>query len=158
VGLDGRCERNDFDNGLLHLEIGSAHTGSIGFRSRIAADVSRHLDRDRQITLGADTGLRGWNPDYFDGTSRVVANVEYRRQLTGEVLHLFVLGATAFVDGGKTWNPRVGPSTQGWRGDIGVGLVAEVTRAAILHVVRLEIAYPDDRSGPVILATGQSLF
>jgi hypothetical protein len=157
-GLTGRFEHGDLDNGVLHLEIGSARTGAVGFRGRIAADVSRNLDRDRQLTLGADTGLRGWDPDFFDGTSRLVGNFEYRHQLTGEVLHLFVLGATAFADVGRTWYPRIGASTDGWRGDVGLGLQAEITRAAILHVVRLEVAYPDDGSGPVFLATGQSLF
>ena len=87
--------------------------GKAGLRLRAAADFGHNLDGERQLTLGADTGLRGYDPNTFDGTSRAVANVEWRHRLTGEFLHIAVLGMTAFVDGGKTWGARVGPSTDG---------------------------------------------
>ena len=156
--VDGRLDHGNPRNTVFHLEVGTARTGAVGWRGRIAADVGHELDRDRQLTLGADVGLRGWNPDFFDGTSRVVGNAEFRRKLTGEVLHLAVFGVGVFADAGKTWDPRVGPSTGGWRADVGAGLTAEITRAAILRIVRLEVAFPDDGSGPVFLATGGSLF
>jgi hypothetical protein len=158
VGLTGRIEMGGFDNGVLHIEGGTARTGPIGFRGRVAVDVSRHLDRDQQLTLGADAGLRGWDPDYFDGRGRAVMNLEYRHILTDEVLHLAVLGMTVFADAGTTWNPRVGASTRGVRSDAGVGLLAEVTRAAILRVIRVELAFPDRGKGPVLVVTGASLF
>jgi len=102
--------------------------------------------------------LRGYDPDTFDGTSRAVVNLEWRKRLTGEVLHLAVLGVTVFADAGKTWGARVGPDTGGWRGDVGVGILGEITRAAILRVVRLEVAFPDRGNGPTVLLTGVSLF
>jgi len=87
-----------------------------------AARRSRPRPRARRRAPAHPGGrhrLRGYDPTVFDGTSRVVANVEWRRRLTGEFLHVAVLGLTAFVDGGKTWGARVGPSTEGWRGDVG---------------------------------------
>ena len=63
---------------------------------------------------GADTGLRGWDPDTFDGTSRAVTNLEWRHQLDRRGAAPRRSSACAvFVDAGKTWNPRVGPSTEG---------------------------------------------
>jgi hemolysin activation/secretion protein len=156
--LAGRYEDGGVANAVAHLELGGATIGKSGLRLRAAADIGHDLDRDRQLTLGADTGLRGYDPDTFDGTSRVVANVEWRRQITGEFLHVAVLGVTAFADGGKTWGARVGPSTEGWRGDAGVGLLLEITRASAVRILRFEIAYPDHGSDPVFQITTQSLF
>lgn len=158
ANLSGRVEGTATRNVIAHLELGSARPGAVGWRARLAADVSHALDRDHQLTLGADTGLRGWDPDTFDGTSRAVLNLEWRARLTGEVLHLGVIGATVFADAGRTWGARVGADSRGVRGDIGAGLAVEITRAAILRIVRVEVAFPDNGQGPLVLLTGASLF
>lgn len=158
LGSAGRLERRDVADAASRVEVGLAQLGERGFRVRGVLEVGHRLGLDRQLTLGANTGLRGWDPDTFDGTSRAVINAEWRHRLTGEVLHVAVLGVVLFADTGKTWGARVGPSTGGWRADAGVGLLAEVTRAAVLRVVRLEVAYPDRGKGPVVLLTGVSLF
>jgi hypothetical protein len=154
----GRLESGGAVNTLTHVEVGTARTGPAGWRARLAADIGYRLDGDRQLTLGADTGLRGWEPDTFDGTSRMVANVEWRHRLTGEILHLGIIGVQVFADAGKTTGARVGPTTDGWRSDAGVGLLIESTRAALVRVVRLEVAYPDRGKGPLVLVSSTSLF
>ncbi len=154
----GRLAGAKPENVVLHGEIGVKTTGPRGLLARAVADVGHRLDRDRQLTLGADTGLRGWNPDTFDGTSRAVVNLEFRQQVGGEILHLGVLGVTVFLDGGRTWGARVGPGSGGWRGDVGVGVLFESTRASILRMTRFEVGFPDDGSGPVFLLLSGSLF
>jgi outer membrane protein assembly factor BamA len=158
VGESGRIESGGVDNQVCHIDFGTARSGSVGWRGRVAVDLGHNLDGDRQLTLGADTGLRGWNPDTFDGTSRAVANVEWRHVLTGEVLHLAIIGGTVFVDAGKTWAPRVGPDTEGIRKDAGVGLLIESTRASTVTIIRIEAAFPDRGKGPVFLISSSSLF
>jgi len=158
LATQGRWEGGQARNALSRLELGMAWVGDQGVRARGVLELGKHLDLDRQLTLGANTGLRGYDPDTFDGTSRAVVNLEWRKRLTEEVLHLAVLGVTVFADAGKTWGARVGPDTGGWRGDVGLGLLAEITRAAILRVVRLELAFPDRGQGPTVLLTGVSLF
>jgi hypothetical protein len=158
AGFSGRVENRGLANAISHLELGGALTGTMGLRVRVAADLGYSLDGERQLTLGADTGLRGYDPNTFDGTSRAVANVEWRRRLTGEVLHVAALGVTAFADCGKTWGERVGPSTEGWRSDAGVGLLVELTRTSAVRIVRFEMAFPDRGGGPVYLITTESLF
>ncbi len=158
LGESGRLEGGIAANTVNHLDFGTARTGPVGWRGRVALDLGRHLDGDRQLTLGADTGLRGWNPDTFDGTSRAVANLEWRHVLTGEVLHLGIIGGVVFADAGKTWAPRVGPSTEGVRKDAGVGLLIESTRAAAVSVIRIEAAFPDRGNGPVFVISSVSLF
>jgi hypothetical protein len=156
--VTGRLERNSARNLLLSLVTGYAVIGKTGCRTRLAVDSGRNLDGDRQLTLGADQGLRGWSPDTFDGTSRAVANFEFRRQITGEVLHVVVLGVTLFADAGRTWEPRVGNDTRGWRGDAGVGMSFETTRSSIARIGRLELGFPDDGGSPVVLLATTSLF
>ncbi|HEX7615590.1 MAG TPA: hypothetical protein VF554_09955 [Thermoanaerobaculia bacterium] len=158
VDLSGRFEGGGFASAITHVEAGGAITGSAGLRVRVAADLGYALDGERQLTLGADTGLRGYDPNTFDGTSRVVANVEWRRRITGELLHVAALGLTAFADGGKTWGARVGPSTEGWRGDVGAGVLVELTRASLVRIVRFEVALPDRGGKPIYLITTDSLF
>ena len=144
--------------GLCLETIGTARLGPVGLRGRLAADLGHNLDCNVQLPLGADTGLRGWEPDYFDGTSRAVANLEWRRQLTGEVLHLGIIGIAVFADVGRTWGARVGPDTDGWRKDAGIGLLIESTRASRLRIIRIEAGWPDHGKGPVILVTGAPIF
>ncbi|NWF99668.1 MAG: hypothetical protein HXY19_01830 [Thermoanaerobaculaceae bacterium] len=158
LGLSGRLEERRPSNLILHAEAGLKTTGRRGLLARIAADAGHRLDADRQLTLGADTGLRGWDPDTFDGTSRAVVNVEWRQQLGGEILHVGVLGLTLFGDAGRTWGARVGAGTGGWRADVGVGVMFESTRASILRLTRLEVGFPDDGSGPVYLLLSGSIF
>lgn len=156
--LSGRFEGGGFSNALTHLEVGGAITGPTGLRVRVAADLGYALDGERQLTLGADTGLRGYDPNTFDGTSRVVTNLEWRHRITGELLHVVALGLTGFADAGKTWAARVGPSTEGWRSDVGAGILMELTRAELVRILRFEVALPDRGGRPVFLVTTDSLF
>ncbi len=158
LAVSGRAEGRGADNVVTHADFGTALTGPVGWRGRVAIDLGHHLDGDRQLALGADTGLRGWNPDTFDGTSRAVANLEWRHVLTGEVLHLGIIGGVVFADAGRSWGARIGPSTGGVRKDAGVGLLIESTRAALLRVIRIEVAMPDRGGKPLYLVSGDSLF
>ena len=62
-----------------------------------------------------------------------------------------------FADAGKTWNPRVGFDTDGVRADAGAGLLFDLSRLSMNNVLRVEVAWPDDRSGPVVTLTGSAL-
>lgn len=156
--LSGRFDRSDPRNVLFGAQIAAAQIGERGFQFRFLADASYELDLDRQLTLGSDVGLRGWNPDTFDGTGRALVNAQWRTMLLRDVFHFFSVGAVVFVDAGKTWNPRVGLDTDGVRADAGVGLLFDLSRLSVSNVLRLEVAWPDDGSSPVVTITGSALF
>lgn len=158
TAVSGRVEDGQIHDGVLSVEGVATMIGERGWRARLAADSGWRLDRDRQLTLGADNGLRGWNPDTFDGTSRAVANLEWRTRLTDEVLHLAIVGVSVFADAGYTWGARVGRNTGRVRGDVGIGLLAEITRSARVRIVRIELAKPDDGGKPLLLLTASALF
>lgn len=156
--LSGRFDRSEPRDVLLGIQIAAAQIGHRGFQFRLLADFSHELQLDRQLTLGADIGLRGWDPDYFDGTGRALVNAQWRTVLFRDVLNFFSVGVVFFADAGKTWNPRIGADTGGIRADAGTGLLFDLSRLSLSNVLRVEVAWPDDRSGPVVTITGSALF
>ncbi len=156
--LSGRVDDGRAHNVLVGVQVAASQIGDRGFQMRLLWETSHELDTDRQLTLGTDVGLRGWDPDFFDGTGRALVNLQWRRMLFRDVLELFSVGAVVFADAGRTWDARVGPSTDGIRTDAGVGLVFDLSRFSTSNILRAEIAWPDDGSGYVISLTGSSLF
>ncbi len=154
----GRWENHGAANLRSGIQLAAAQLGSGGWQARLLVEGSRRLDRELQLTLGADQGLRGWDPDAFDGTGRAVTNLQYRRLLADELLHVLSLGFVVFADAGTTWGPRVGQATGGVRTDVGVGLLADLTHVGLAQLLRLDIALPDDGSGPVVTLTSSALF
>jgi len=158
VWLSGRFDQSKPRDVLLGIQLAAAQIGQRGFQFRLLVDASHELQLDRQLTLGADVGLRGWDPDTFDGTGRALVNAQWRTVVFHDVLHLFSVGVVVFADAGKTWNPRIGPDTDGVRADAGAGLLFDLSRLSTSNVLRVEVAWPDDRSGPVVTITGSALF
>jgi len=154
----GRIDDGEARNWIVGFQIAGAQIGRRGFQARLKVEASHELDRDLQLTLGAENGLRGWNPDTFDGTGRAVANVQWRFLIKENILHLASLGGMVFADAGHSWGARVGRSTERVRGDIGVGLLADLLRVSRVHLVRLEVALPDDGSGLVFTVSANALF
>jgi hypothetical protein len=155
---EARIEDGGLNNGVLGLQIGAAQLGNRGWQLRFRTDVSRNLDSDRQLTLGADIGLRGWSPDTFDGTARALVNIQWRRLLLEDLFHVASLGMVVFADAGRTWRPRVGRGTDGIRTNLGVGVLADLSRIGISSLARVEVAVPDDGSGLTVTLTSSSLF
>jgi hypothetical protein len=125
---------------------------------RLLADASRDLDLDRQLTLGADIGLRGWSPDFFDGTGRALANVQWRALIKEDLFQVLALGFEVFADAGATWDPRVGRDTDGVRFDGGIGIIGDLTTIGVVNIARIEVGFPDDGSGPTVIVSTSALF
>ena len=156
--LSGRHEEAGFRDLVAGFQIGAAQLGRRGLQLRLLAETSHELDLNRQFTLGADPGLRGWDPDYFDGTGRALLNVQWRTLLMEDVLGLFSFGVVVFGDAGMTWDPRVGPDTDGIRLDAGVGLLFDLSHLSRTNLLRVDLAFPDDGSGPTVIISTRTIF
>jgi len=156
--FSGRLEDGAARNLVAGFQVGAAQLGSSGWQLRLLAEGSRRLDSDRQLTLGADLGLRGWDPGYFDGTGRAILNVQWRRLLKKEVLGLFSIGVVLFGDAGKTWNPRAGPDTDGVRFDAGAGLLFDLSHLGRSTLLRIDAAVPDDGTGVTVTISTSTIF
>jgi hypothetical protein len=156
--FSGRVEGGGTHNLVAGFQLGAAQLGSVGLQTRFLVEGSHRLDSDRQLTLGADLGLRGWDPDYFDGTGRAILNVQWRRLLKEEVLGLFSVGIVLFGDAGYTWDPRVGPDTDGVRFDAGAGLLFDLSHLGRSTLLRVDAALPDDGSGLTVTVSTSTIF
>ncbi len=158
VWFSGRLEQGEARNLVTGFQVGAAQLGKRGWQVRLLAETSHRLDLHRQLTLGADLGLRGWDPDYFDGTGRALLNLQWRRLIKEEVLGLFSVGVVLFGDAGATWNPRVGQDTNGIRFDVGVGLLFDLAHLSRSNLLRIDVAMPDDGSGPTVTVSTSTIF
>jgi len=158
ASIEGRVDDGDAQNWVVGAWIGAAQLGRRGWQLRLLADASRDLDLDRQLALGADQGLRGWSPDFFDGTGRALANVQWRALIKDDVFHVLALGVEVFADAGATWDPRVGRDTDGVRVDAGFGIIGDLTTIGLVNIARIEVGFPDDGSGPTVIVSTSALF
>ena len=156
--LSGRWEDSDARNLVAGVQLGAAQLGPRGWQIRLLAEGSHALDADRQLTLGADVGLRGWDPDTFDGTGRALLNVQWRTLLKEDVFGLFSFGLVFFGDAGATWDPRVGYDTDGLRLDAGIGLLFDLSHLSRTNLLRVDLAMPDDGSGLTITISTSTIF
>ena len=98
-----------------------------------------------QLTLGGDSGLRGY-PNHVDpGGRRIVASLEHRLFLGWPLPELGDLGTVIFADVGKIWPGNVAFGTESpIRGSFGVGLRAAFPPGS-RQTFRIDIGYPVER-------------
>lgn len=105
--------------------------------------VAHRLDRDAQVLLGGDSGLRGYPLRFEQGDRKVLLNLEQRFYSNRELFHLVYLGGVVFFDAGRAWfldSPRIG--RERLLKDAGVGLRIGSSRSARGSVVHLDLAFP----------------
>ena len=154
----GRLEQGGAQNWRTGAQLIVARTGFEGWQGRLMVENVSNADGELQLPLGSFTGLRGWDPFAFDGTGRALLNVQWRKLVREDVLGLFSLGMETFIDAGNVWGGRVDRGTGGVRTDFGVGLLADLTHVGLAHLIRVELAFPDDGSGFVVTGTTHFLF
>ncbi len=175
IGGSGRWEEDRLANTLLRTEAkyysilgdwfwGEQYLGKHTFATNFFIDFGENLDRDRQLSLGADSGLRGYEAFTFDGDKRIVLNVEERAHLIDDVFQIVSLGTALFVDVGAASRDALGTMiADDTFGDFGFGLRLGFPRASGGGLVRIDVAFPF-RDGPdgsqafeprVVFAAGQ---
>lgn len=146
------------------LYMGERFFGRHTFASQFYVDYGNKLDKDRQLLLGADNGLRGYETNTFEGDKRMVLNLEGRSHFADDVAQLVSLGSAVFVDLGGATNSAAGDLlTTDLYGDVGFGLRFCFPRASGGGIARIDVAFPL-RDGPdgsqageprVVFAAGQ---
>jgi len=146
AGISAQLHRPDFERHQLFASID--------------LDLVRRLDRESQLLLGGDSGLRGYPLRFQDGDRRLLVTLEQRWFTSWFPWKLVHVGAAAFVDAGRTWG---GPeATQlGWLGDVGFGLRLGNSRSGHGAVIHLDVAVPLVRPSGVagvqyLISTSQS--
>lgn len=133
---------------LGDLFIGERFFGRHTFASNFFIDFGENLDKDRQLLLGADNALRGYEINTFAGDKRIVLNLEERSHIADDLFQLVSLGTAVFVDVGGASNDSLGTLVQDQLyGDVGAGLRFCFPRASGGGIVRMDVALPV-RDGP----------
>lgn len=160
VGLASRVARNELANSLIRGEaryysvLGSVFTGDRYWGRHTLAvggtvDYGFELDADRQFLLGSDSGLRGYKRRGFDGSHRLLVNIEDRVHLADDVLRIMSVGAVIFADVGTATNaPLASLIANDIYSDVGVGLRFGFPRSSGGGIVGFDLAVPL-RDGPL---------
>jgi hypothetical protein len=161
LGVDG----SGFENLLWSSETRYHHKQSRQWVlfSRLRFDVADGLTGERQLTLGGDNGLRGYDLFYQTGDRGFVWNLEQRYYSDWHPFRLFQVGLAAFIDVGRAWfEGEDNGANGGVLANAGFGLRLNSSRAEKSSVVHVDVAFPfmrdDTVSSPQILFTVRDRF
>ena len=117
---------------------------------RLRLDYTDGLTGDRQLTLGGDNGLRGYDRNYQVGDRSFVFNLEQRYYSDWHPFRLVRVGAAAFFDVGRAWfSNRDNGSNGDVLANVGVGLRLNSSRADKTSVIHIDLAFPLVRDNDV---------
>jgi hypothetical protein len=152
AGVDGRL--GDAVEDLLlysELRVYRRDFGKHLLFARLRADIAQDLDRDHQLLLGGDSGLRGYPLRFQDGDRRLLVSVEQRFFTNWYPWHLARVGGAVFVDFGRAWASSEAANTDdpfsGFLGDVGLGLRLGLSHSGHGSVVHLDVAFPWQHEG-----------
>jgi hypothetical protein len=148
AGLTTRVERGSPVDSLLSASLRYYHpTGPNGvFYAGFYGAAGHELDADHELTIGGDTGLRGYPLRYQAGSATALLTVEQRFYTRYSLWKLADVGAAVFMDVGQAFgHAPLGPAPNlGLLRDIGFGLRLGSTRSALGNVLHIDIAFPLD--------------
>ncbi|MBS0579564.1 MAG: hypothetical protein JSR36_09905 [Proteobacteria bacterium] len=145
--FSGRIEEGTLHNGIADFSARYYKEQSKNwlFFSTLAGTKGWSLDRDNQILLGGDNGLRGYPLRYQSGDARALLTLEQRYFTDWYPFRLFRVGGAIFFDMGRTWGsaPLAQPSL-GLLKDVGLGLRLGNARSGLGNVIHVDLAFPLD--------------
>jgi len=143
--FSGRVTEGALYNGVMDASVRYYNKESKNwlFFTTLSGTKGWRLDLDNQITLGGDSGLRGYPLRYQDGTERALFTVEQRYFTDWYVFRLWRVGGAVFFDAGRTWGraPLAAPSL-GLLTDAGFGLRIGNARSGLGNVIHVDLAFP----------------
>jgi hypothetical protein len=146
--VDGRIERQSAG---ARLQVYLPQDRRWLLYASLAGDLLTHPEPLDTLTLGGDTGLRGFPLRWQAGTRRVLFTLEERFYTDAFPLRLFRVGAAGFVDVGRAWGGEqaAGNVDRGWIADVGFGLRIFSTRTAVPRVAHVDVAFPIGSVGDI---------
>jgi outer membrane protein assembly factor BamA len=150
TALTTRVEGGSAVDGLLSGSLRYYRpTGSSGvFFAGFTAGIGHDLDADHELTIGGDSGLRGYPLRYQAGSATALLSLEQRFFSKHSLWRLADIGAAVFFDMGRAWgdSPMSPSENLGLLKDVGFGLRLASSRSALGNVVHFDVAFPLDGS------------
>lgn len=158
-GFATRFAEDAFENSLARLELKYYNVlgplylrdfflGKHTFAAAFFIDYGYDLDADRELLIGGDNALRGYEAKTFTGDKRIALNIEQRLHIAENVWDLISFGAAFFAEaGGATERSFGNLIADEIYADFGAGLRFAFPRSSGQRVLRLDVAFPL-RDGP----------
>jgi hypothetical protein len=144
AGVEGRLAGGRVENGLFFANLNFFWKTGWKLDQTLVAHLefnsTRLLDKDKQLVLGGDTGLRGYKNNAFTGERSLLLNLEDRLFWDRELYHLVYMGGVVFLDAGLV-SSAGGNLRNRVKTDIGAGLRFSPSRSTSGNVVRIDLAY-----------------
>lgn len=160
----------DAGNNIYTVDKGYRKNGFFDFHQTVVAQFATEMQfgwsGEDQVNLGSDSGLRGYDPQQFDGEKMMLARIESRTLCGGMlfskiddglsavvtfILKPFikhpvkvglVLSATVFADIGYIWNGKRSFNLGDPKSSVGFGLRGSFSRVSGPSIFRLGLAFP----------------
>ncbi|WP_440876424.1 hypothetical protein [Thalassotalea sp. PLHSN55] len=115
-----------------------------GFYLHNANTFSENQYLDRPVTMGGNTGLRGFPLQYQHGKKSVKFSSEIRYYPNINIYKLFDLAGTVFADAGRAFGGSIAENTDsGWLHSFGVGArIYSPHAGGNNHVIHIDFAFP----------------
>lgn len=112
----------------------------------LAGDATKFSDATQYLSLGGDTGLRGYPANYQLGARRVLFTAERRFYTDWYPFRLIRVGGAVFYDIGRAWaGPYQKPAGNQWSSDVGFGLRLLSSRSSSGTTLHVDFAFPLER-------------
>ena len=115
-----------------YARLASHHTIAL----RLWWDALDEPEVQSQLLLGVDRGLRGYAPRRFDGSRRVLFNLEARPTFRHN--RIYVLAGSVFADAGSVWSP--GDKKRDLAASAGVGARVGLLTIYNSPILRVDVA------------------
>ena len=113
------------------------------FVAELRGDLVDNLDPERQLTIGGDSGLRGYPLRFEEGNRRLLFSLEQRFFTGWEIFQVADVAAAVFFDAGRAWFNNQ-PNDLGVLKDVGFGLRFSPSRSSGKSIVHFDVAFPLD--------------
>ncbi|MDN4503487.1 hypothetical protein QX776_13830 [Alteromonadaceae bacterium BrNp21-10] len=112
--------------------------------------ISSHQYIEDPVSLGGDTGLRGYPVQYQHGDKSILFNTEIRYYPHINIYKVLELGAVGFIDTGKAWDAiNSGNVENKWLNSVGIGARLYSSHSSEAKVIHIDLAAPLSNSDSV---------
>ena len=118
-------------------------TENRSFFSSFSMVWSENLNSNRQILLGGETGVRGFDKRLQVGDRRMILTLEERQFTNYHLFNLAYLGFAVFIDIGRAWDPGVDDGLDdNILADVGFGVRLASSKANSGRIIHIDFAFP----------------
>lgn len=136
----GRGDREHLSGSVRYYQRRSSST--VSYLS-LTGGATNFSDATQYLSLGGDTGLRGYPSNFQLGARRVLFTAERRFYSDWYPFRLIRVGGAVFYDMGRAWGgPYENAASRHWSADVGFGLRLLSARSSSGTTLHVDFAFP----------------